>query len=427
MKAVLVSTAAFAIQANAVSVYGQCGGKNWNGSGTCDAGSVCTYQNDYYSQCLPVSSNVSPTSSKSVSSSTTSKPRTTFKTKTTAVSTTHHPTSSSTSQPGKLKYGGINIAGFDFGCSIDGTCTVQGAYPPLLPNGNDGLGQMKHFVKDDGFNAFRLPTSWQYLVNDQLGNPLNAANLATYDKLVQGCVDAGAAFCEIDIHNYARYNGAIIGQGGPTNAQFAAFWGALAGRYASNSKVAFGLMNEPHNLDISTWAATVQAAVTAIRKAGANNLILLPGTSFASAGDFISSGSAAALNAVTNPDGTKTGLIFDVHRYLDSDNSGSSAECVTNNIDNTFAPLATWLRSNGRQAMLTETGGGNVASCIQYLSQELKYLAQNSDVYLGFTTWAAGSFDTAYTLSETPTQNSDGTWKDQSLVSQAIASAFRGS
>ena len=102
--------------------------------------------------------------------------------------------------------------------------------------------------------------------------------------------------------------------------------------------------------------------------------VLLPGTGYTSAGSFISSGSAAALAAVKNLDGTTTNLIFDVHKYLDSDNSGTHAECVTNNIDGAFSPLATWLRSEGRQALNTETGGGNVASCETYLCQQIAYL-----------------------------------------------------
>ena len=285
---------------------------------------------------------------------------------------------------------------------------------------------MKHFVQDDGFNAFRLPTSWQYLVNNQLGASIDATNLAEYDQLVQGCVASGAALCIVDIHNYARWNGAIIGQGGPTNEQFASFWGELATHYASQSQVAFGIMNEPHDLDITQWAATVQAAITAIRQAGANQMALLPGTDYTSAGGFVSTGSADALNAVTNPDGTKTNLVMDVHQYLDSDFSGTHTECVTNNVDDAFTPLATWLRSNGRTALLSETGGGNTDSCVQYLGQQLAYLAENTDVYEGFTTWAAGSFQPGYALLETPTHNSDGTWTDQTLVSQCIAPAFTG-
>lgn len=33
--------------------WGQCGGIGWTGPTTCVAGTVCTYSNAYYSQCLP--------------------------------------------------------------------------------------------------------------------------------------------------------------------------------------------------------------------------------------------------------------------------------------------------------------------------------------------------------------------------------------
>lgn len=78
-------------------------------------------------------------------------------------------------------------------------------------------------------------------------------------------------------------------------------------------------------------------------------MILLPGTGYTAVGSFVSSGSAAALSAVTNPDGSHTNLIFDVHQYLDSDFSGTQADCTSNGIGN-LNNLATYLRSNGRQA-----------------------------------------------------------------------------
>ena len=82
-------------------------------------------------------------------------------------------------------------------------------------------------------------------------------------------------------------------------------------------------MNEPHDVpDIELWGQSVQAAVTAIRKAGATSqIILLPGNNWTSAETFVSNGSAAALIKVTNPDGSVDNLVFDVHKYLDSDNS----------------------------------------------------------------------------------------------------------
>jgi endoglucanase len=43
-------------------------------------------------------------------------------------------------------------------------------------------------------------------------------------------------------------------------------------------------MNEPHDLNVTTWATSVQAAVTAIRNAGATSqYILMPGDQYTSA------------------------------------------------------------------------------------------------------------------------------------------------
>lgn len=327
----------------------------------------------------------------------------------------------------KVQYAGVNIAGFDFGCTIDGKCSLTGTNKPYnIVQQGTAIGQMNHFVKDDTLNAFRLPVGWQFLLNNNLGGTLDGNNAGQYDSLVQGCLNSGASLCIIDIHNYARWNGAIVGQGGPTDAQLADVWKQLAQKYGSQSKIAFGVMNEPHDIpDISKWATTVQGVVTAIRNAGAkSNMILMPGQGFTSAETFVSSGSAAALNNVKNPDGTKDNLIMDVHKYLDSDNSGTHTECVKNNIDNAFKPLAEWLKQNGRKAMLTETGGGNTSSCQKYLCEELQFLNQNSDVYLGYTTWAAGGFDATYELTETPTQQG-GQWRDTSLTSTCVVGSWK--
>ncbi|KAI1320318.1 glycoside hydrolase family 5 protein [Xylariaceae sp. FL0255] len=324
-----------------------------------------------------------------------------------------------------VQYFGINIAGFDFGCGTDGSDDWQtSATPPLSSlGGPDGAGQMSHFAKDDGMNIFRLPVGWQYLVANNLGGDLDPTNSGNYDQLVQACLSTGAT-CLIDVHNYARWDGGIIGQGGPTNDQFASLWTNIATKYAGQDNLFFGLMNEPHDLDISTWAGSVQAAVTAIRNAesssgGIQHTILIPGTEYTSAGAFPSM-SGPSLVGITNPDGSTTDLVFDVHQYSDSDYSGTHTECVTNNIDGAFSPLATYLRSVGRQALLSEMGGGNTASCETDICQQVQYLNDNSDVFLGFIGWAAGSFDpSTYALSEVPTDHG-GTWTDVPLVSMCF-------
>ncbi|KAJ0116583.1 hypothetical protein J7T55_009733 [Diaporthe amygdali] len=311
-------------------------------------------------------------------------------------------------------YAGVNIAGFDFGCGTDGTCTVDGITVP-----STGAAQMQHFYKNDNMNIFRMSVGWQYLTNNVQGGDLDSTNFGKYDELMQSCLDSGAK-CILDIHNYARWNGQIIGQGGPTNDQFAALWSSLATKYAKNTNVIFGIMNEPHDVTTSTWADTVQAAVTAIRKVAPDHWLLIPGSTYSSAAALPTEAGPDLLK-VTNPDGSTDNIYFDVHKYLDSDNSGTHTECTTNNIDDAFTPLAKWLRDNKRQAMLTETGGGNTESCEKYVCEQFSYLNENADVFLGYVGWAAGGFDSTYELTLTPTGTSADSMTDTSLMSKCFA------
>ena len=258
---------------------------------------------------------------------------------------------------------------------------------------------MYHFTRDDGLYLFRIPTGWQFLVNYKLGGPLDENYMSNkYDPLLRACLDYGG-YCIIYMHNYGHYldqnlNGGIIGQpgGGPTNAQFTSVWRQLAKRYANESKVIFGIMNEPHDLDINKWATTCQLVVNAIRAAGAKTqLILIPGSEYSSAPNFPYY-SGPALLPIKDFDGSQNMLIFDIHRYYDQNGYGQLRECVQNHIQDSYAPLAQYLRQYGRQAMITETGGGNTQSCVKYVCQALDYLDANSDVYLGWVGWAAGAF-----------------------------------
>lgn len=398
--------AAFLVsQVSAIALFGQCGGNNYRGATACDEGSTCVRINDSYSQCLATSVPV-PTAP-------------------IVIGTVDASSCPSSSPPAgqKFKFFGVNIAGFEFGCNTDGTCATNQVTPPLTEYSSyDGAGQMSHFVNDNKFNTFRLPVAWQYLTSSP-GATLNTANFEKYDKLVQACLNTGA-YCIIDIHNYGRWNGQIIGQSYPTDAHFTSLWNQIASKYASKSKVIFGIMNEPHNIpSLTTWVTTVQAAVTQIRQAGATSqYILLPGNDWSNAATFVSSGSADALSKVTNLDGSTSNLLFDVHKYLDSDNTGTHADCTTDNIA-VFNSLAQWLRCNKRQALNSETGGGNTASCATYFCQQLAFQQANADVIVGVVGWAAGSFDATYVLNEGPTRSGQG-WVDTSLVKSCMIPTF---
>ncbi|KAG8904192.1 hypothetical protein FRC01_008834, partial [Tulasnella sp. 417] len=312
-------------------------------------------------------------------------------------------------------YKGVNIAGFEWGCLTDGSCTYPNS-PPLTSTA-DGPGQMKWFVSN-GMNTFRLPIGWQY-ATPTLGGAFDPTEWATYDKLVQSCL-AVNAYCIIDIHNYARWNGQVIGQSAVPDAPFVKLWQMIASYYVNEPRVIFGLMNEPYKLDILTWAQTLQNVVNGIRSIAPKHVILLPGIEWAHADTFISSGSAAALDAIINPDGSKTNLIFDVHQWLDKANNGTDPNCITDNIP-VFEPLAQWLRCHNRTAFWSATGGGNDdgTNCNPLLCQQMQFLLANSDVFVGYTGWAAGSYDTTYILDETPTWLGYP-WVDTPLVQSCL-------
>src|ERR1700760_4165901 len=93
-------------------------------------------------------------------------------------------------------------------------------------------------------------------------------------------------------------------------------------------------MNEPHDLPaLPPWVEAVQAAVNAIRAAGATSqVILIPGSTWSSAA-ALPTEAGPLLLAVTDPSGDTSKLVFDVHKYLDVDNSGTHDDCTTDNKD----------------------------------------------------------------------------------------------
>lgn len=296
------------------------------------------------------------------------------------------------------RLGGVNLAGCEFGTDTNG-----GSGTTYCPSAD----QIGHFVSK-GANLIRLPVNWQALVgNNQASTSLATGLFTQFDNLVKASLSAGA-YVMIDLHNYARWNGGIVGQGGPTDANFAAVWTLLATKYKDQPKVIFGLMNEPHDVpDNTKWAASVQAAVNAIRAAGAKSqIIALPGNFWAHADDWLNGNNNPLLNVKDPATGDKSLLVLDVHKYLDGNGSGTSRDCVTDGTD-TWAQLGSFLSKNGYKALISEIGGGNTQSCITNLGKSLNYLASHPDQYMGFAVWSAGSFDTNYELSITPSNGQD--------------------
>jgi endoglucanase len=259
------------------------------------------------------------------------------------------------------------------------------------------------YVDQNKVNLFRVAFLLERMcpVATGLGATFNETHFSYYADAINYITLNKSSYAIIDPHNYMRYNdpssqpfsGSVIGNTSDptaaTTAQFGAFWGALAKRFKNNTKVIFALMNEPHDMPTSLVLANNQAAITAIRKTGAKNLILAPGNSWTGGHSWTqgSDPSSALLQKLNDP---IKNTAIDIHEYLDVDFSGGHSLC-TSSAPDYLANLTSWLHTNNLKAMITEFGASNGTECKPYLQGIINYMAQH-DEYIGWTAWAAGPF-----------------------------------
>ncbi|KAK4250293.1 glycoside hydrolase superfamily [Corynascus novoguineensis] len=237
---------------------------------------------------------------------------------------------------------------------------------------------------------------------DGLGAKFNETHFGFFKEAVDYVTVTKGAYAILDPHNYMRYNdpsqqpfsGSVIGNTSDptaaTTAQFGEFWGELAKRFADNEKVIFGLMNEPHDMPSSLLLDNLQAAVDAIRAAGATNLIIAPGNSWTGGHAWTEGGAEASsewLHKLVDP---ANNTAIDIHEYLDEDFSGGHTACTQDPVTN-LEEVTAWLKEHNLKAMITEFGGSNTTECATMLTDLLDYMADN-DVWIGWTAWAAGPF-----------------------------------
>ncbi|VBB75808.1 Putative Glycoside Hydrolase Family 5 [Podospora comata] len=235
-----------------------------------------------------------------------------------------------------------------------------------------------------------------------LGAKFNETHFEHFKEAIDYITITKGAYAILDPHNYMRYNdpssqsfsGSVIGNTSDpiaaTTAQFAAFWGELASRFKTNEKVLFGLMNEPHSMPSRLVFSNLQAAITAIRATGANNMILTPGNAWSGGHYWTKGGDEANSKWIHKLVDPIKNLAVDIHEYLDEDFSGGHTACTQDPVAN-LAGVTGWLREHGLKGFVTEFGGSNTTECKLMLEGMLGYMEENEE-YIGWTAWAAGPF-----------------------------------
>lgn len=299
----------------------------------------------------------------------------------------------------KVQHTGINFAGAAFGADrLPGRYLYDYFYPDPV--------SIDYFA-DKGMNIIRLAVLWERLQH-QSGAELNDDEVRRIDAAVAHAKSRGMKTI-IDVHNYAAYFGKAIGTPEVPASAFADLWARIATRYKGEPDVILGLMNEPKGLSTETWLKAANAAIHAIRGAGADNLILVPGNGWSSARDWMGASygtpNSRVMLDVIDP---QHNYLIEVHQYFDGDFTGTHAQCQSVDVGvKSLARFTEWARKHGKRAFLGEFGAGADATCLAALDNVLKYIGENSDVWVGWTFWAAGPWAKDYYTSVEPVDGRD--------------------
>ncbi|MBV9821244.1 MAG: cellulase family glycosylhydrolase [Actinobacteria bacterium] len=302
---------------------------------------------------------------------------------------------------------GVNHVSMNLGSFNRSTGPVRGSDYPTYDNA------LLDWYVSKGMASVRLMFSWE-AVQSALGGPVPAtgANYADYwtdltDVLTRLLArDIAVTLAPWQFNPASGDTDVVYAGAAFTAANFADFWGKFAtavnGATGNDQRVAFDLLNEPHThaesgnrpgdvgISAADWFGCAQAAITAIRTAGATNTVFVPGMAYTAAGSFVSNGSAARWLTLTDPLGN---LAVTVHCYS---GLGSASPTV---LSNACIDLVAWARSNGVKVQVGEIAidagpnglppsGSTPALAQAQWSDWQQYCLANDDVLIGWHWWA---------------------------------------
>jgi endoglucanase len=343
----------------------------------------------------------------------------------------------------KLKYQGFSLSGME---ASEGTGVGSESINYFFPTKYNYSGDK---LLDRGLNTIRLPIRWERLMpvkgktadgcldlrNYITTDPNDNASAAAYFNEIKAIVDrttARGANLILDLHNYGEYItpggkyrldtqcGPAVDKdgtytGGIRADQLSTTWSALTQKFAGNSRVIMGLMNEPRSSNLqpepqvqrvyAAWASAAQASIRAIRQTeaqsqGVSHLILVSGNYYSGAHSWLGGGGAGGnaqlmrnvdLNPATNA--PFPNIAFEVHQYFDTNFTGSAKvdNCSSVRPAQLLQGFTNWLNTNGKKGFLGEFGvWDGQTNCAAYLKETLDHLENNSNVWLGWTYWSAG-------------------------------------
>ncbi len=283
---------------------------------------------------------------------------------------------------------GINLAGAGFGTNVPGREGIDYRFP---------TGSQISYYTQIGFKSLRLSILWERL-QPSLNGPLDRRHLAGIISFLDGAAANGVDVL-IDLHNYARYRGELIGSDAVPASAFFDVWQRIARALSTHKALyAYGLMNEPYNTG-GLWSQVAQAGVDGVRSVDSTHRIYVQGEGF-SESEFWDKTTREPF--VKDPAKLE---VYEAHIYLDVDFSGKyhSSEPIKDPatlVDERLGRFIRWLDKHGKNGAVGEWGvPSDDARWLGGVDRLLELARANC---LSTYVWAGGNWSPGYKLSLEP-------------------------
>lgn len=323
---------------------------------------------------------------------------------------------------------GVNLSSASGG-SVPGTFGFDYMYPRI---------QDLRYFKAKGARLIRLPFRAARFIED-LKNPApdyaNAKSDVAAMKEVVAEAERLGMWVFLDAHDYAertidgtQYK---IGEGEYTIDRFAKMWGAIANEFKDYKNIwGYDLQNEP-KVNAQTLVEAYQAAIDEIRKVDTNAQIIVEGTNWASAYEWIygdhadknypgystevewsyKENSPWLLAGLKDP---QNKIVFQAHGYFDKDNSGTYKNGYTEvDYRKRFLPFLEWCRTNNVKGLIGEFGvpyNGHSSGDPRYMDILDGALQLFREYGMNATYWCAGAMYESNSLTCQPDKSALGNY-----------------
>ena len=254
-----------------------------------------------------------------------------------------------------------------------------------------------------GVKLIRFPILWERL-QPNLGGDFDPA----YAQLIDSVFSYAEKYkikVILDLHNYARYRGVLIGTNEVSYESFKDVAARMARRWAHEPALyGYDLMNEPHDAT-ANWPKAAQYGINGIRSFDSTHKIFIEGNGWAEATRWPQWNDS--LLSLQDP---AENLVYEAHVYFDGDGGGTYQNTNPSELDSTYGvsrvkPFVDWLKKNNKKGYIGEFGiPDNHPQWTVIMDNMLAYLKENC---IPSTYWAAGPGWGNYNLSVEPINGQD--------------------